>query len=179
MTWLDVVLAVFIAASAFLGWFKGMVRAAFGLAVALLAIWAAAQVYQGLGHSIHYWIRLPETTANWLAFFLIYAAVHTVASLLAALLGLGARFLPQPMVSRLAGFVLAGYRAIVQAAVLVLALTALTHWAALRAPGPVIRDVLDASEPLLMRITPNLVESSGGFVLSDETRPAPAPEPGD
>ena len=76
MNWLDIVLILVLAFFAFLGWKKGLIRAALILVGLVLGVFIAGRLYVLLGDG------LPisnTTTARIVAFLLIFIAVLAVA----------------------------------------------------------------------------------------------------
>lgn len=156
MNWLDLAIAIFVVVSVIRGAARGAIRSVLGLAAVLVALAVAGRAYPMLSARLVESGPFQHTTADWLAFLVVYGVLHALMALVAAILGIAGKVVgPEGVPGRLAGAILEGYRAALLSAILVGALLTSPHGMRLRrTPGPVAAQALRIAAPVLQQLLP-------------------------
>ncbi len=129
MNWLDIVLAIILAASVIEGFRKGLARTATGLGALIFGLLCAFWFHGTL--AAHFTFMDSRNAANLVAFFVIFLAFLLVGALIGALIARLLKLVHLSWLDRLGGGVFGVIRGVLGGAIVVLAVMAFTA-----RPGP-------------------------------------------
>ncbi|MGD8717785.1 MAG: CvpA family protein [Candidatus Zixiibacteriota bacterium] len=122
LNWVDVVLAIIVAANCVMGLRRGILREVFNLGGIILGLFAGLRSYEALGWSVEGWLDAKPGMGNLIAFAVVFCVIAAGVSWLGHVLHKGAKRLFVGWFDRLAGGAFGAARGIIFASVVALIL---------------------------------------------------------